>query len=300
MSHLSTALPLMGRLLCYPEPDTAKWAERLSAELQAMAADTDFTPADTDSTPDGQQPPDALADATSSANTFAEAIRAHDLNDLEEAYTRTFDINPACALEVGWHLFGEEYIRGLFMVRIREEMRKYNVHETVELPDHIAHVLAVTAAMPAAEATRFVCACLLPAVKKMNLALANKETPYRHMVAAIESLLMLQWGEAFAKAQAESPGTGANPTGDVDLLHALPVSDVAASCGDCLRVPEDAVPHNAIPRESEFPNLDRQASELEAKPSHAQTTEPFDPNHPSFPGIADRKETPISTPARKR
>ena len=34
------------------------------------------------------------------------------------------------------------------MVRMREELRKYGLPETVELPDHIAHVLSVVAAMP--------------------------------------------------------------------------------------------------------------------------------------------------------
>ena len=48
--------------------------------------------------------------------------------------------------------FGEEYARGMFLVRMREEMRKYNLAESVELPDHISHVLAVVAAMPDDEA----------------------------------------------------------------------------------------------------------------------------------------------------
>jgi len=39
----------------------------------------------------------------------------------------TFDINPACALEVGWHLFGEDYMRGQFLVRMREELSKYEI-----------------------------------------------------------------------------------------------------------------------------------------------------------------------------
>ncbi len=45
--------------------------------------------------------------------------------EVEEAFTRTFDVNPACALEVGWHLFGEEYTAAMFLVRMREELRKH-------------------------------------------------------------------------------------------------------------------------------------------------------------------------------
>ncbi len=43
--------------------------------------------------------------------------------------------------------------------------------ESAELPDHISHVLAIVAAMPDDEATRFVTACVQPAVEKMNAAL---------------------------------------------------------------------------------------------------------------------------------
>ena len=39
-------------------------------------------------------------------------VEQHELWQIEETFTRTFDVNPACALEVGWHLFGEEYARG--------------------------------------------------------------------------------------------------------------------------------------------------------------------------------------------
>ena len=66
---------------------------------------------------------------------------------LEEAFTGTFDVNPACALEVGWHLFGEEYARGMFLVRMREELRKYGLAESSELPDHVSHVLAIVNAI---------------------------------------------------------------------------------------------------------------------------------------------------------
>ena len=78
---------------------------------------------------------------------FGAYSEPRDLHELEETYARTFDINPACALEVGWHLFGEEYARGLFLVRLRGEMREHGVEESSELPDHITHVLALIAAM---------------------------------------------------------------------------------------------------------------------------------------------------------
>ena len=36
---------------------------------------------------------------------------------IQELYTRTFDINPVCTLEIGWHIFGEDYARGALLVK---------------------------------------------------------------------------------------------------------------------------------------------------------------------------------------
>ena len=63
--------------------------------------------------------------------------------ELEELYTRTFDINPVCSLEVGWHLFGEDYNRGAFLVRMRGLLREHGIEEGAELPDHLESVLRV-------------------------------------------------------------------------------------------------------------------------------------------------------------
>ena len=39
--------------------------------------------------------------------------------ELEELYAATFDSSDDCALEVGWHLYGEAYQRGVFLVEMR-------------------------------------------------------------------------------------------------------------------------------------------------------------------------------------
>ena len=41
------------------------------------------------------------------------------LEALEEQYIQSFDMNTKGALEVGWHLFGENYDRGVFLVKMR-------------------------------------------------------------------------------------------------------------------------------------------------------------------------------------
>ena len=79
---------------------------------------------------------------------FIDAIRDESPGGLEELYTRTFDNVADRSLEIGWQLFGENYARGVLMVRFRGLMRKYNVPERTELPDHLTHVLALLARAP--------------------------------------------------------------------------------------------------------------------------------------------------------
>lgn len=208
MSHIPKILHALGRLLQYPDESTVQSAELLFVVLQGE-----------------------LDEAARDAARFGAYVEQHDLAEVEEAFTRTFDINPMSALEVGWHLFGEEYARGMFLVRMREEMRKYAIPESVELPDHLSHVLAIVAAMPEDEARRFIQACVQPAVEKMRLALTEKESPYKSVINCLASILKHAWGDpAVTNPAGRSEGLGRQPFAS-DPLHAFPVADVGCGCG---------------------------------------------------------------------
>ncbi len=197
-------------LLSYPDEQTVEYAELLYVILQGE-----------------------LPEAARSMSEFGAFLESHPLWQIEEAFTETFDVNPACALEVGWHLFGEEYARGMFLVRMREELRKYNLPESRELPDHLTHVLSVIGAMPEEEAKRFVTACVLPAVAKLRTAVNKKQTPYRHVVNCLADILQHVWGDGQPLtdgSEAGHPDKHAIPEG-VDLLHAFPVADIDFRCG---------------------------------------------------------------------
>ena len=52
--------------------------------------------------------------------------------DLQEMYTRTFDINAVCTLEVGWHIYGEDYAqRRACWSSCSQQLRLMNVPESV-------------------------------------------------------------------------------------------------------------------------------------------------------------------------
>lgn len=136
---------------------------------------------------------------------FAENISGLSTETLQELYIQTFDLNPVCSLEVGWHLFGENYDRGTFLVRMRGLLRRFELAESEELPDHLSHVLAVLGRMPAEEAEEFVVACVFPALEKMRAGFKEKENSFTKVLDALTGLLTASFGDALLEASPAYP-----------------------------------------------------------------------------------------------
>jgi len=102
---------------------------------------------------------------------FARLVAPLRTEELQELFIQTFDLNPDCALDIGWHIFGEQYERGEFLVKLRGEMRRFGLAESAELPDHLTHVLPLVVRMEEGEAAEFIASFLLPALDRMIAAL---------------------------------------------------------------------------------------------------------------------------------
>jgi nitrate reductase delta subunit len=111
------------------------------------------------------------------------------VGDLQALYTSTFDLDPVCSLEVGWHLFGENYERGEFLVKMRSELRRLGLPESTELPDHLTHALAAFSRMESDEAECFAAACLFPALDKMRTGMESKPNPFSGVLRAVVHVL---------------------------------------------------------------------------------------------------------------
>jgi nitrate reductase delta subunit len=120
---------------------------------------------------------------------FLSAIESLSLEAHQELFTQTFDLNPVCSLELGWHLFGENYERGLLLVRMREQLRRAGVAEDGELPDHLTYALRLLPRMEQGYATDFAGAIVLPALVKMSQAIRGKDNPYEHLLSALAVML---------------------------------------------------------------------------------------------------------------
>ncbi len=118
------------------------------------------------------------------------------LEDRQELYARTFDMSPKCTLEIGWHLFGEQYDRGTFLVWMRGQLRELGLPESTDLTDHARHALAVLGRLEADKADNFATACVLPSLETVRDGLKQMESPYELLVDAICHLLEAQHGPA--------------------------------------------------------------------------------------------------------
>ncbi len=120
---------------------------------------------------------------------FAEEMSTLSREDFEELYTRTFDINPVSSLEVGWHLYGETYERGSFLVKMRQSLKALGIQESTELPDHLSHVLCVLEKLEPVEANELAVKYVAPALGKMLEGFKEKRNPYEHVLLALQRVI---------------------------------------------------------------------------------------------------------------
>ena len=121
-------------------------------------------------------------------NPFLQFVREKELTEIEETFTSTFDMRPSTCLEVGWHLYGEDYKRGQLLVKMRQTLGKNQIPESVELPDHMSHCLKLLAVLPDDEANILVKEYMKPALLKILKGI-EQENPYRSALEFLDEIL---------------------------------------------------------------------------------------------------------------
>jgi nitrate reductase gamma subunit len=97
-------------------------------------------------------------------------------------YTAAFDFDRAVR-HLGC-LFGESRDRGAFLSALREDLQRAAITESSELPDHLAHVLALIARDDYVRAVQLA-DLVMPAVAQIERALTTRGSPYAHALAAV-------------------------------------------------------------------------------------------------------------------
>ncbi|HJM57915.1 MAG: hypothetical protein CMJ98_11230 [Planctomycetes bacterium] len=147
---------------------------------------------------------DQIRIAAPTVNQHLEGLRSyasdHEESDLEELFVRTFENNKERALELGWHLHGENYARGTFMARLRGLLRDLEIEETVELPDHVSHLLSIISRAEPGLAGALARSAVTPGLDKILEGFGEKENPYYGVILGLQAYV----GEYFAKEETGS------------------------------------------------------------------------------------------------
>jgi nitrate reductase delta subunit len=160
-----TVCEAFSRLLSYPRRDVAGPARQALEALGSGASG------------------DALG-------RFLAHVGATEPASLEELYTATFDLQPACAPYFGHQLLGDGPARGPLLARLVEVYDEEGFRPREELADHVAEVLGFLAvARPGPAREDLLRDGLLPAVARMIESFEEKQHPYRDLLVAVHAAL---------------------------------------------------------------------------------------------------------------
>ena len=86
---------------------------------------------------------DTCPEAAEQLLEFTEFAEQATLEELEELYTRSFDVQAITTLDLGYVMFGDDYKRGEMLVNLNREHREAGVDCGDELADHLPNVLCL-------------------------------------------------------------------------------------------------------------------------------------------------------------
>lgn len=131
---------------------------------------------------------DRFAKASESVARFCESINPLSNDQLEEVFTRTFDMAPICSPYISGHLYGaDNFERGNLLTALSERYNEANFATNGELPDHIALLLRFSPEMDETEFSELVEYCLSKPLEDMEINLTDN--PYQHAVHAVREVL---------------------------------------------------------------------------------------------------------------
>lgn len=80
-------------------------------------------------------------DLTETFSSFSDFVLKSTQTEIEEIYTRTFDVQAITTLDIGYVLFGDDYKRGELLVNLTREQRDADNDCGSELADFLPNVL---------------------------------------------------------------------------------------------------------------------------------------------------------------
>lgn len=150
--HPRTHYEHLARLFDYPRLDYARWVQatyNVLIDQYALAAAE-------------------IEKFAKSLPTRGEELSPEALDEIQEVFTRTFDVQAITTLGVGYVMFGDDYKRGEVLVNLSREYAIVGIDCGSELPDHLPNVLRLMGRWEDRDlAAEFTQELLYPALERM-------------------------------------------------------------------------------------------------------------------------------------
>ncbi|MCK5876914.1 MAG: nitrate reductase molybdenum cofactor assembly chaperone [Candidatus Marithrix sp.] len=130
------------------------------------------------------------AEAAQQMTNFLSFVESRELGYLEEVYTGTFDVNPACHIFAGHLLFGESFKRGAFMAGLEQEYKDHGFDTKIELSDHVPVLFRFVSSTDSDFSNELLKDCLIPVFDTMNANFKDDSlNPYMPVLRTVSLVL---------------------------------------------------------------------------------------------------------------
>lgn len=129
-------------------------------------------------------------EAKSQLESFSNSAHSVDLSSLQELYNFSFDINPVCTLDIGYHVFGESYKRGSFLVGMKKMLKEQGIETKDELPDYLPNILRLLAGISKNDDSVSLATLIVaPALERMKKSFKENNNCYGAVVRAVDCII---------------------------------------------------------------------------------------------------------------
>ncbi len=126
---------------------------------------------------------------------FKEHLESKKIGELQEYYSKTFDVNASCCMDIGYVIFGEDYKRGEFLVNMQNEQRNADHRFETELADYLPNVLKLFHYHNNREFIDELAYCItIPALKEILDKFRSPENIYRRLLVELLGIMEEDFG----------------------------------------------------------------------------------------------------------
>lgn len=160
-------LAQLGQLLEYPRGDYLSTMQSLCSSVKRKCTST-----------------------SKALEKFEQLLKKMTVQEIEELYTRTFDLAAHVSLYITGYIHGDEnFDRGSLMAALGEKYQEIGFQTDGELPDHLRILLKVSAWLDKETLDELIEFLLLDPVAQIHSQLKDSNNPYLYLIEAVELVL---------------------------------------------------------------------------------------------------------------